>query len=188
MAKSILKRESRDREGAGGKSRPSPAAAPRASERSEGNEWIAPRELESLLEVMARHDLAELEVSRGDRKLSLRRGRVASAPIATTFAAPASAPAPAAKPAPAAAPELEDGLAFVTSPLVGTFYRRPSPDAANFVDVGTKIRAGQRLCIVEAMKLMNEIEAEIEGEIVEILVDNGKPVEYGQKLFKVRTK
>lgn len=151
------------------------------------NEWIAPRDLESLLEVMARHELAELEVTRGDRKLTLRRGRIgAPAPVAVAPAPAAPLSAPVKSSAPAA--EVEDGVGYVTSPLVGTFYRAPSPDAASFVDVGTTIRPGQRLCIVEAMKLMNEIESEIEGTIVEILVENGKPVEYGQKLFKVRTK
>lgn len=160
-------------------------------------EWISPRALEALLDVMARHDVAELDqvIGAGSsrRRLVIRRGRVAasvpSAPVYT--AAPASStPTPSTPSAPAAAPpapaEAEDGVVFVTSPLVGTFYRAPSPDASAFVDVGAKIRPGQRLCIVEAMKLMNEIEAEVEGTIVEILVENGKPVEYGQKLFKVK--
>jgi acetyl-CoA carboxylase biotin carboxyl carrier protein len=154
-----------------------------------GSEWIAPRDLESLLEVMARHELAELEVTRGDRKLTLRRGRIAAATVAAPAPIASAAPAPApAKAAAAPVAESEEGIGYVTSPLVGTFYRAPSPDAASFVDVGTAIRPGQRLCIVEAMKLMNEIESEIEGTIIEILVENGKPVEYGQKLFKVRTK
>jgi acetyl-CoA carboxylase biotin carboxyl carrier protein len=150
------------------------------------NEWIAPSDLESLLEVMARHELAELEVARGDRKLTLRRGRIAAATPPPPAPPPVSA-APKAAAAAAPVSDSEEGIGYVTSPLVGTFYRSPSPDAAPFCDVGTKIRQGQRLCIVEAMKLMNEIESEIEGTIVEILVENGKPVEYGQKLFKVKT-
>jgi len=77
-------------------------------------------------------------------------------------------------------------VVFVTSPFVGTFYRSPSPDAPSFVEVGSSIREGQTLCIIEAMKLMNEIEADAAGTIVEILAENGKPVEFGQKLFKVR--
>ncbi len=157
-------------------------------------EWISPRALESILEVMVRHDVAELDQVIGSgssrRRLVIRRGRVAtaSAPAALPMQAPLPAPMPAAASAPAAPPvaETEEGVVYVTSPLVGTFYRAPSPDAAPFVDVGAKIRPGQRLCIVEAMKLMNEIEAEVEGTIVEILVENGKPVEYGQKLFKVK--
>lgn len=154
------------------------------------------RELEALFELMARHDVAELDLARGTgdsrQNISIRRGRVAAAqpvaapmpayaPVASTPMASSAAPA-----APAAA--SEEGIVYVTSPLVGTFYRAPSPDAQSFVDVGSKIRPGQRLCIVEAMKLMNEIEAEIDGTIVEILVENGKPVEYGQKLFKVSQK
>jgi acetyl-CoA carboxylase biotin carboxyl carrier protein len=154
-------------------------------------ELVSPKELESLFALMSKHDVAELEIERGGVSVAIRRGRVAAtAPIATAFAPPA--PAPAAHAAPAAAPSpaatSEEGVAYVTSPLVGTFYRSPSPDAPPFADVGTKIRPGQRLCIVEAMKLMNEIEAEIEGTIVEVLVENGKPVEYGQKLFKVSQK
>jgi len=159
------------------------------SPRSEPSEWIASRELESLIEVMERHDVAELDIVRGAgegrRRLTIRRGRLAQA-VAHAAAPTHVAQQPALAPAPKPAPESTDeGFLFVTSPLVGTFYRAPSPDAVSFVDVGTKVRPGQRLCIVEAMKLMNEIESEVEGTIVEILVENGKPVEYGQKLFKV---
>ena len=80
----------------------------------------------------------------------------------------------------------DESVVYVTSPFVGTFYRSPSPDAPPFVEVGSSIREGQALCIVEAMKLMNEIEADCSGTIVEVLVENGKPVEFGQKLFKVK--
>ncbi len=82
-------------------------------------------------------------------------------------------------------PEADDKAVFVTSPFVGTFYRQPSPDAPPFVEIGSKVREGQTLCIVEAMKLMNELEADASGTIVDILVENGKPVEFGQKLFKI---
>jgi acetyl-CoA carboxylase biotin carboxyl carrier protein len=100
---------------------------------------------------------------------------------------PPAMPAHATEPAPRAGAAADDpNVVSITSPFVGTFYRAPSPDAKPFVDVGTDIRAGQVICIVEAMKLMNEIEAEIAGTIVEILVENGKPVEYGDALFKVR--
>ncbi|MFI5301703.1 MAG: acetyl-CoA carboxylase biotin carboxyl carrier protein [Polyangiales bacterium] len=159
--------------------------------------FVSPSELDALLEVMARHDASEIEHERitdlGSERLTIRRGaQLAHAPIFAhegTTPRPTHAHAPASAPAVAAAPialASEEGMAFVASPLVGTFYRAPSPDAPNFVDIGTRIRPGQRLCIVEAMKLMNEIESEIDGEIVEILVDNGKPVEFGQKLFKVK--
>ena len=97
---------------------------------------------------------------------------------------PAAAPPPAA-PAPKA--ETSDGnVSYITSPFVGTFYRSPGPDAAPFVDVGTRVKKGQVLCIVEAMKLMNEIESEIEGAVVQVLVENGQPVEYGEPLFKIK--
>jgi acetyl-CoA carboxylase biotin carboxyl carrier protein len=90
-----------------------------------------------------------------------------------------------AAPAQVEAPGADD-LVAVTSPFVGTFYRAPSPEAANFVEVGSQVKQGQTLCIVEAMKLMNEIECDVAGTIVEVLVDNGKSVEYGQKLFLIK--
>ena len=172
--------------------------------------WISPEELSTLLEVMARHGATELTQTNGTGptrvRLTIRRGpdathAVFSPALATTVghAAPSS-PVPSYIPAPMhASPSAasdssassssasnEEGVVFVTSPLVGTFYRSPGPESPPFVDVGTRFKAGQRLCIVEAMKLMNEIEAELEGTILEILVENGKPVEYGQKLFRVR--
>ncbi|MGZ3419280.1 MAG: acetyl-CoA carboxylase biotin carboxyl carrier protein [Polyangiales bacterium] len=152
-------------------------------------ELVSPKELESLFALMSKHDVAELEIERNGVSVAIRRGRVAAAaPMPAAFAAP-MAVSPSAPAAPAAAASAsEEGVVYVTSPLVGTFYRSPNPDAPPFAEVGTKIRPGQRLCIVEAMKLMNEIEAEIEGTIVEVLVENGKPVEYGQKLFKVSQK
>jgi len=166
------------------------------------NEWISPQDLATLLEVMARHGATELTQIRGTGaervRLTLRRGgepvshAMLTPALATMVGHASSVPSPVPSnipaPHPAAAPSAstEEGIVYVTSPLVGTFYRSPSPDAAPFVDVGTRIRPGQRVCIVEAMKLMNEIESEIEGTIVDILCENGKPVEYGQKLFKVR--
>jgi acetyl-CoA carboxylase biotin carboxyl carrier protein len=168
--------------------------APSKITQTESNprELVSPKELESLFALMSKHDVAELEIERGGVSVAIRRGRVAAAaPMAPAFAPPMAAPSPAtpAAAAPSApAATSEEGVVYVTSPLVGTFYRSPSPDAPPFADVGSKIRPGQRLCIVEAMKLMNEIEAEIEGTIVEVMVENGKPVEYGQKLFKVSQK
>ncbi len=175
------------------------AKAPVETRRSAASSsFVSPEELEALLEVMARHDASEVthvRVVDGVRsRLTIRRGGQPIVHAVAAAPAPAAGPARAqvshaAAPVAAAAPAaeaIEEGVVFVTSPLVGTFYRAPSPDAASFADVGTKIRPGQRLCIVEAMKLMNEIEAEIEGTILEVLVENGKPVEYGQKLFKVK--
>jgi acetyl-CoA carboxylase biotin carboxyl carrier protein len=104
-------------------------------------------------------------------------------------AAPASVPplsVPGGAAAAAAAPADDENVHYVTSPFVGTFYRAPSPDAPSFVEIGTKVREGQTLCIVEAMKLMNEIEADSSGTIVDVLAENGKPVEFGQKLFKIK--
>ena len=126
----------------------------------------------------------------------MRRGAVSTLAPGVGVAAPATAAGPppppvahgvsAAPSTPAPAGSDDPNVVSITSPFVGTFYRSPSPDAAPFVDVGTEIRPGQVLCIVEAMKLMNEIESEIAGTIVEVLAQNGKPVEYGDALFKVR--
>jgi acetyl-CoA carboxylase biotin carboxyl carrier protein len=103
---------------------------------------------------------------------------------------PAAAPAAAAAPASAAAvpavPEAEAGVTVVKSPIVGTFYRTPDPNAPPFVDVGDRIRVGQVLCIIEAMKLMNEIEAEVAGELVKVHRESGQPVQYGEPLFSIR--
>jgi acetyl-CoA carboxylase biotin carboxyl carrier protein len=130
--------------------------------------------------------LEEIEVQEGDLRIRVRRGGAAGA-------APAPAPAAAAPPAAAGAPAAaapaaaeEDGLTLVRSPIVGTFFAAPSPGAPDFVSAGDSVEAGQVLCIVEAMKLMNEIEAEVAGQIVKRLVTNGQPVEYGQPLFSLR--
>jgi acetyl-CoA carboxylase biotin carboxyl carrier protein len=148
-------------------------------------------QLETLMETLDRHGITELEIEKGGERLVLRRGSTVVATQApVTHVAAVAAPAPvAAAPATAKAAEpLRDdpNVVVVTSPFVGTFYRSPTPSAASFVEVGSKVKAGQTLCIVEAMKLMNEIECEIEGTVVEIVAENGKPVEYGEKLFKIR--
>jgi len=98
-----------------------------------------------------------------------------------------TAPAPIAPALPVDASETEVELAVVKSPIVGTFYRSPEPSAASFVEIGTTVKKGQVLCIIEAMKLMNEIDSEYEGEIVSIYVENGQPVQYGERLFAIRT-
>ena len=158
-----------------------------------------------LVESLEGSDVRSLVWSRGGEKIVIRRGQApvkvvaAPAPVpaavqapSTFVAAPVPAPAaPAAAPAPPApaAKPADAGPAkpgtVVTSPFVGTFYRAPSPDAPPFVDVGTVVKKGQALCIVEAMKLMNEIEAEVEGRIAEIFVANATPVEFGEKLFRI---
>jgi acetyl-CoA carboxylase biotin carboxyl carrier protein len=149
------------------------------------------KQLRSLLRVLAKRNVTEFEFEDEHVRLRLTRGDIARAasdldpPPATSVAATAVVAAPA--PAPAlVVTERDENVVYVTSPFVGTFYRSPSPDAPSFVEVGSAIREGQALCIVEAMKLMNEIEADCAGTITEILAENGKPVEFGQKLFKVR--
>src|SRR5262249_11539119 len=118
-------------------------------------------------------------------RVALGRAHVtAVAPPVTAVAL--AAPAAAASAGGAASEALEAGVVYVTSPFVGTFYRAPSPEAGNFVEVGAAVKPGQPLCIIEAMKLMNEIESEFAGSVVEILVENGKSVEFGQKLFKIK--
>ena len=147
----------------------------------------------SLAEIASTHGLSELVVDTKDTTLTIRRGVAVAAPAAAPAAlAPvayhAPAPAPSAHaPAPAhAAPApVEDKAHVVTSPFVGTFYRKPNPDSPSYVAMGDKVEKGQVLCIVEAMKLMNEIEADAAGTIVGILVEDGVAVEYGQPLFKI---
>ena len=159
------------------------------------------KELKELIEFLIEKDIAEFELERGDVKVKVKRGAIAAAPVAfpvTPFAAPlapvpvnavSSAPEPrtAGDSAAASAPsEPEEKLHIVKSPIVGTFYEAPSPGAPPFVKVGDKLEVGQVLCIVEAMKLMNEIECDAAGELVKKLVTNGQPIEYGQELFAVR--
>jgi acetyl-CoA carboxylase biotin carboxyl carrier protein len=152
-------------------------------------------DIERILELVRQHDLAEFEVESGGMKLRVRK---ASAPFPmppalTPAAAPASpvqSPVPAPRPAePEAVPDDEESveLAVVKSPIVGTFYRSPEPGAPSFVEIGQRVKKDQVLCIIEAMKLMNEITSEYEGEIVSAYVENGKPVQYGERLFAIRT-
>ncbi|MEJ7604629.1 MAG: acetyl-CoA carboxylase biotin carboxyl carrier protein [Kofleriaceae bacterium] len=141
-----------------------------------------------LAEIISEHNLSELVLETKEVKLTVRRGglTVAAPPQQMQYAPmPAYAPAaPAPAAAPAAAP-VDDKSHTVTSPFVGTFYRKPNPDSANYVALNEKVNKGAVLCIVEAMKLMNEIEADIAGTVVAILVEDGAPVEYGQPLFKI---
>lgn len=150
---------------------------------------ISLEQLKSLLETLEKGDVSEFEYEDEQLKLRLSLGKkpVPVVQAAPTVAAPTAAAVAAS--AAAAAKALDDAdpnLVFITSPFVGTFYRAPSPDAANFCEVGSVVKQGQPLCIIEAMKLMNEIESEASGTIVDILVENGKSVEFGQKLFKLK--
>lgn len=155
------------------------------------------QQIEELLQKMSEHNLEEFEYSRGDLRIRLKKpsamapgfARSATVPEIIVTGAPASAGAPEANSEiPAAAPEARstDGLHLVKSPIVGTFYGSPSPGAEPFVKIGGYVEAGQTLCIVEAMKLMNEIESDESGEVVRIFAENGQPVEYGQPLFGIR--
>jgi acetyl-CoA carboxylase biotin carboxyl carrier protein len=154
------------------------------------------KELKELIEFLIEKDIAEFELERGDVKIKIKRAAEPghapdpryfavqpAAPILTTVpvqATPATAEPTAAPPAP------EESLHSVRSPIVGTFYEAPSPGAPPFVKAGDRVEVGQVLCIVEAMKLMNEIECDVAGEVVKKLVTNGQPIEYGQELFTIR--
>lgn len=150
-------------------------------------------DVKKLVALVEKSDVTHIAWAKGDEKVVIRRGGVA-APAPVFHAAPVAAPVPAAlapvaAPAPAAAPKAEAKAdkpgVEVKSPFVGTFYRAPSPDSPPFVDVGHKVKKGQTLCIVEAMKLMNEIEAEADGTVAEIYVQNATPVEFGEPLFRI---
>jgi acetyl-CoA carboxylase biotin carboxyl carrier protein len=156
------------------------------------------KELKELIEFLIEKDIAEFELERGDVKVKIKRAGEhtvvyahAEAPrpsAAPTGATPASSAAPDPAPPPPPAPAPEENLHMVKSPIVGTFYEAPSPGAPPFVKVGDTVEVGQVLCIVEAMKLLNEIESDVAGEIVKKIASNGQPIEYGQELFTIRPK
>jgi acetyl-CoA carboxylase biotin carboxyl carrier protein len=144
------------------------------------------RKLKKLIDLVQESGIAELEITEGEEKVKIVKGGAVdiaplAAPAAPAAAARAAAPPPAA-PAAAEPPAGQEGH-VVKAPMVGTFYRTPSPDAKAFVEVGQAVKEGQTVCIIEAMKLMNEIESDASGVIKAILVENGQPVEYGQPLF-----
>lgn len=163
------------------------------------------KQLKELMRSVKQFGVTELEIEEGGTKIRLVRQnpedrsgntggtnvtiaapQLAAAPAPGAPAATTPSPTAGAAPAPTEIAEDDPSVHFITSPFVGTFYQSPSPDAAAFVKVGSSISVGDPLCIVEAMKLMNEIESEVAGEILEVLAANGKPVEYGDRLFKVR--
>jgi acetyl-CoA carboxylase biotin carboxyl carrier protein len=159
-------------------------------------------EIKRILELVREHQLSEFEIEHEGLRLKVRKDQATGAVVASTAPIPPPAAAPLHAPAgvgaaiPAAAgptvattegePEIE--LAVVKSPVVGMFYRAPEPGAPDFVDIGASVKKGQVLCIIEAMKLMNEIDSEYDGEIINIYVENGQPVQYGERLFAIRTK
>ena len=147
------------------------------------------RKLKKLIDLVEESGIAEIEVTEGEEKVRITRSLAAPQPVYAAAPAVAAAPVPAAA---AAAPVAAEGAPAApardlskaqTSPMVGTFYRAPGPNAPVFVEVGQSVNAGDTLCIIEAMKLMNEIEAERSGVVKEILVENGQPVEFGEPLF-----
>lgn len=146
------------------------------------------KELKELIELMNENGLTELEVERDGMTIKLKKSSETGSihPVAYTIPTiPTSAAARPASEAPAAAPAAVSNLKDVKSPMVGTFYRAPSPEAAPFVEIGQTVEVGQVVCIVEAMKLMNEIKSDVRGKVIEICVDNAEPVEFGQVLFRV---
>lgn len=159
------------------------------------------REIKRIVELMDQHGLSVFKLEQGETKLELKKGGdldvkaiqswLASAPAphyAPAYHAPAAHAAGAPAPAPAAAEAgLPANVKEITSPMVGTFYSSSSPDAEPFAKVGTKVSADSTVCIIEAMKVMNEIKSEIAGEIVEVLIENGTAVQYGEPLFRVKT-
>ena len=147
------------------------------------------QEIKELLQIFGESDVAEMEVQRGENRLRLRRAlknQEVEVSAATAPAVHTQSGAPSAAATKAAAADANHTL--VKSPIVGTYYDAPSPDAPPFVKVGDTVEPGQVLCIIESMKLMNEIEAEMAGTLVHKLVENGRPVEYGEALFAIRPK
>ncbi|MDC3079505.1 acetyl-CoA carboxylase biotin carboxyl carrier protein [Flavobacteriaceae bacterium] len=147
------------------------------------------KEIQNLIKFVAKSGVNEVHVEMGETKVTIKTGgdvvqQVVTAPaaveVATPVAVPAAEPAP---PAPAATTTEKDNHITIKSPIIGTFYRKPSPDKSNFVEVGDQVNEGDVLCVVEAMKLFNEIESEVSGTIVKVLVDDSSPVEFDQPLF-----
>ncbi len=172
-----------------------PAPARKAAPRPPTAQGLGLDEIKSLIALVGREPFQEFEFEAGDMRFRIRKDGpaplvaapqvVLGAPLAQPLAVPSMPTAPLA-PAVPEAPADEPGIHYVTSPIVGTFYRAPNPTSAPYVQPGDFVKPGQTLCIVEAMKLMNEIESDIAGEVVKVLVENGQPVEYGERLFAVR--
>jgi acetyl-CoA carboxylase biotin carboxyl carrier protein len=148
------------------------------------------RKIRRLVELMNEHGLSEMDIRQGDMRIQLRRGGepIVSGPAPRPAVAPAPAAAPAEASRPAAPPPVaaaEEHFVYIKSPMVGTFYAAPDPDSPPYVKVGDSVGPDSVVCIVEAMKVFNEIQAEVSGKIVAVLVENGEPVEFGQSLFKI---
>ena len=154
------------------------------------------KQIKQIIELMKRSELTEFAVEEEGFKLKIRRGTNGvpvisagmgtAAPFSPSDSNPSTSIASAAASAASSASKEEAGYAYIKSPMVGTFYRAASPESKPFADVGTKVVENSVVCIIEAMKIMNEIQAEAKGSVVEVLVENGQPVEYGQRLFKLK--
>jgi acetyl-CoA carboxylase biotin carboxyl carrier protein len=145
------------------------------------------RKLKKLIDLVEESGISELELTEGEEKVRISRTLMQAAPVTqyVSAASPSQSSAASAAPVAAPAPAPEEAGQIVKSPMVGTFYRASSPDAKAFVDVGSNINSGETLCIIEAMKLLNEIESEYSGVVKKIFVENGQPVEYGEPLFLI---
>ena len=157
-------------------------------------------EINRILDMVRQHELSEFELEREGFKIKIKKGGVVQAtgpfapllPVphaaAHAVSAPALSTAPEAVPSPVAAPSEDADFAIVKSPIVGTFFRSAEPNSPSFVDVGSTVKRGDVLCIIEAMKLMNEIDSEYDGEVVKVYVENGQPVQYGERLFAIKAR
>jgi acetyl-CoA carboxylase biotin carboxyl carrier protein len=159
-------------------------------------------EINRILQMVREHDLSEFELERDGFKIRIKKGGLVQAPgpslaamaphgtSAPAVQSPAAAAPASPEPVPAAEPPASDEVDFaiVKSPIVGTFFRASEPGGPPFVEVGTSVRKGQVLCIIEAMKLMNEIDSEFDGEIMKVYVENGQPVQYGERLFAIKAR
>jgi acetyl-CoA carboxylase biotin carboxyl carrier protein len=178
------------------KQQPHVAQEPARTSDTAAGQGFSMEDVKKLVALVEKSDVTHIAWQRGVEKVVIRRGAVAAPapaaahPAPVVHAAPVAAPVPALAAAPASAGAKAEAKSdkpgtIVSSPFVGTFYRAPSPDSPPFVDVGQKVKKGQTLCIVEAMKLMNEIESEVDGTVAEIFVQNATPVEFGEQLFRV---
>jgi acetyl-CoA carboxylase biotin carboxyl carrier protein len=149
------------------------------------------KDIKAIIDLMKKNSITEFELERQDSKIRLKRGLNGATPVvqydepATITGMAPNVPTISAAPAAVAQP-VATGEIDIKSPMIGTFYRAPSPEAGSYVEVGTEVNAESVVCIIEAMKVMNEIKSEVKGVVTQVLVENGKPVEFGQPLFKVR--
>jgi acetyl-CoA carboxylase biotin carboxyl carrier protein len=152
------------------------------------------KQIKQIIDLMKRSELTEFAVEEEGFKLKIRRGHNGAPLVSSSGGQPPSAPAEQAVPAQSAAGSAvapgedkeEPGISYIKAPMVGTFYRSPSPESPPFVEASTKVAENTVVCIIEAMKIMNEIQAEAKGTVLDVLVENGQPVEYGQRLFKIK--